>query len=310
MRKGKYFNSSVKIGSLTITPYRTLRVPRERGMVSELPAGLGEFPVYSVQDYRSTVPSDWHQEGYFMPMYSHEALWIGLQAATPVALLVGAGMVNAVTGERLEPQLSGNPQNYLVIPPQPWLDGFKPTQGEKVFQFVAAELGKGETAEEQILGTAEFGGLQFGLFTSKVPLYTTGRPNVYNTKGLGTLGSTAVRTRGASRSTPQEMGLGAGGAIRQKIYPDPHVSGRRTVQEVWNDTPAEKAYIYFVHANDWRTLTGESPPPSPITRETYKQAGYSWFGLADGRWGDVEGGQNIDQLKPVSDPKGKNNDIW
>lgn len=290
--------SSISLGPLTITLHRTCRVPRQKGLVNELPASLGNFPVYRVADFRSGVPEDWKDGGHFVPVWEHEALWIGFsRPPRPVALVVGAGMVNAVTGKRLEGKPSGSPQDYLVVPPQPWLDGFKPMEGEQVFQFVAARLGSGETAEEQILGTAEFGGLQFGLFLPRIPLIPASRPSEHIIAGLG-YKSLVVRTRGGSRRTAQSMGLGAGGAIRQKIYPDPYLAGRQ-VSDVWPDEPSEKAYVYLVHSADFLAITGRQPPPSPINYQTYQEHGLPWFGLPDGTWGDVQGSEAISSLKPV-----------
>ena len=135
------------IGSLALTFHRTCRVPRAQGLVNDLPAGMGNFPVFRVADYTGKAPGHWKYGGHFFPMYPQEAMWVGFnRPQSPVALLVGAGMVNAVTGKKLEPKLiAGKEQNYLVVPPQPWLDGFKRSEGESVFQFVAAELGKGGT---------------------------------------------------------------------------------------------------------------------------------------------------------------------
>lgn len=269
--------------------------------MNSLPASLGFFPLHKVSDFKSRVPGDWNPEGHMIPMWPQEAMWIGFnRPANPVALLVGAGMVNAVTGARLMPQLDGGKQNYLVIPPQPWLDGFKPKEGERVFQFVAAELGKGETAEEQILGSAEFGGLQLGLFASQIPLIPASRPHEYIESGE-VYSFDAVRTRGGMKTlgVPREMGLGVGGAIKQKIYPDPYLVGR-SAETVWGKEPVEKAYIYIVHALDWESLTGQQPPASPITYQTYQMKGLPWFGLPDGSWGDVEGSETVSKLKPVS----------
>lgn len=310
--------TSVSLGTaMTVTFYRTCRVPRMEDRINELPAGLGTFPTYRVRDFAGNVPKDWNVEGHFIPMWPQEALWMGFTSTVkPVALLIGAGMVNAVTGERLTSELS-NTQNYIVCPPQPWLDGFKPTTGEKVFQFVAAELGSGETAEEQILGTSEFGGIQFGLFKSKIELIPASRIHEY------TIGATAVASppriryamgggmRGQSIQSfnsasmdgagmdARSMGLGAGGSIRQKIYPDPYLNGR-DVHEVWHAEASEKAYVYIVHASDFKSITGKEAPASPITYATYQSQGLPWFGLPDGTWNDVAGGKAIDALKPVS----------
>lgn len=312
----------IMLGPLGLTFYRTCRVPRAKGLVNDLPAGTGTFPVFRVADYASKAPEHWKREGHFFPMYPQEAMWIGFnRPETPVALLVGAGMVNAVTGKKLESRLvADKDQNYLVVPPQPWLDGFKRSEGESVFQFVAAELGKGETAEEQILGTAEFGGIQIGVYTSKVPLIPATRPHEF-LMGGGFECLSFGETRGGKGVLARDMGLGAGGAIKQKVYPDPYLAGR-SVTEVWADEPTEKAYVYIVHANDFEAITGQKPPATPITYQFYQQNGYPWFGLPDGSWGDVEGGgKPIEDLKPVSggpdpvkadivNPNPINKDLW
>lgn len=294
---------SIQLGLIQFTFHRTRRVPRAAGLVNELPAGVGTFPVLRVADYSGKAPEHWKREGHFVPMYPQEALWIGFnRPAAPVALLVGAGMVNAVTGTKLEPNLVQSPQNYLAVPPQPWLDGFKRSGSESVFQFVAAQLGKGETAEEQILGTAEFGGIQIGVYKSKISLIPATRPREYILGGgfESMLYSTGTRGMKSATLSARDMGLGAGGAIKQKIYPDPYIMGR-SVTDVWADEPTEKAYIYIVHSGDFKMITGQEPPPTPITYEFYQKNGYPWFGLPDGSWGDVEGGgEVIEKLKPVS----------
>ena len=68
-----------------------------------------------------------------------------------MAVKVAAGKVNAVTGEPWSDGLTERPQDYLVVPDQPWLDGFCVEKG-LVRQFVATPLGEGYTAEEQLTG--------------------------------------------------------------------------------------------------------------------------------------------------------------
>jgi hypothetical protein len=59
--------------------------------------------------------------------------------------------------------LSRNPQDYLVVPKQPWLDGYCVEIGV-IRQSVAMPLGQGFSIEEQLTGEAEFGGLQLEVF--------------------------------------------------------------------------------------------------------------------------------------------------
>ncbi len=143
-----------------ITFQRTLRIPDD-GRAYPLPAGLGSFPVFDVADY--PVPEDWKRHGgVFLPLHQSEAMWLRFRAPAgyPFAVKVAAGKVNAVTGGAWSEDIPAAPQDYVVIPEQPWLDGFCVEQGV-VRQFVAAPLGAGETVEEQLTGQAEWGGLQF-----------------------------------------------------------------------------------------------------------------------------------------------------
>ena len=63
-----------------------------------------------------------------------------------VAIKCGVGKVNALTGQAWAPGLSKDPQNYMVRPEQPWLDGVVTGDGV-VRQFVAMPLGMGVTVE-------------------------------------------------------------------------------------------------------------------------------------------------------------------
>ena len=91
----------------------------------------------------------------------------------PFAVKIAAGKINAVSGEDWSEGLNRDPQDYVVLPRQPWLDGFCVEKG-KIRQFVAAPLGKGITAEEQFTGAAEHGGIQIVVHPMKEGLATSG----------------------------------------------------------------------------------------------------------------------------------------
>ena len=55
------------------------------------------------------------------------------------------------------------------------------------------------------------------------------------------------------------MGLGAGGKMKQDIYPDPHGV------ETWDTENFGKAYIHIVNSMDFREITGLEPPVTPIS---------------------------------------------
>ena len=56
-------------GNLDIQFQRTIRVPDNKGE-SDLPPDMGEFPLYSVADFESTLPKHMIMKGgIFLPMY-------------------------------------------------------------------------------------------------------------------------------------------------------------------------------------------------------------------------------------------------
>ena len=137
---------------LTIEFQRTLRIPDDNREYP-LPPGLGKFPLYRVDDYPDNLPGilGKNMAGVFLPMYQTEAMWINFRADYPMAVKIAAGKINAVTGEAWTDELTNTPQDYLVVPGQPWLDGFCVEKG-LIRQFVAMPLGEGYTAEEQLTG--------------------------------------------------------------------------------------------------------------------------------------------------------------
>src|SRR5438309_10603880 len=156
------------IGPLHVRFHRTVRVAEGR-RPANLPPSLGYLPLYRVSDYPGKCPDAWESGGVFVPLHDREATWLSFTTQEPVALLVGAGGINALTGKPLGTKLEAD--GYLVTPPQPWLDGFKSPNGT-VYQFVAAayEGGKGVTVGEQLLGDKIVsGGLGLAVFRAKDP---------------------------------------------------------------------------------------------------------------------------------------------
>ncbi|KAK9780416.1 putative Ubiquitin-like domain-containing protein [Seiridium cardinale] len=169
---------------LRISFMRTVRVP-DNNTVSELPLGLGEFPLYKVQDYAEQLPVEMVDKGgIFLPMYQKEAMWITFDASAPFAIKIYAGGVNGISGEdmnedfdtklrRLKKYIEGKSiQDYLVVPEQLWIDGIATSPGV-VRQFVAVPTGHGYSVEAQITGKEVVGGLQFDVTPPK-PRLTPG----------------------------------------------------------------------------------------------------------------------------------------
>ncbi|HSN87375.1 MAG TPA: hypothetical protein VL025_11490, partial [Thermoanaerobaculia bacterium] len=201
-------------GRLHIGFERTLRLPDD-GRPHPLPPGLGRLPSRRAADLGDRAPEGWEADDLVLPLHDREALFLTFSGAEwkPCAVKVGAGGVDAVSGEAWDTTLSSDPQDYLVCPPQPWLDGINSGHGT-IRQFVAVPLGRGHTIEAQVTGEEKVGGLQILVFEPKPGRFPDEPPPE------AAAAETAFESVGLEGVS--EMGLGAGGTMRQKIYPDPH----------------------------------------------------------------------------------------
>jgi hypothetical protein len=263
---------------------RTLRIPDD-DRDYPLPPGLGLFPLRHVDDFAANVPERWIVHGGVMlPMYQSEALWLHFTSRYPFAVKVATGKIDAVTGKSLRPGLERRPQNYLAIPEQPWLDGYCVEQGV-IRQFVAMPLGAGYTAEEQITGEAEHGGLQLIVHPVRAEVYEQSRRVLMRRS----TGEASLEYLGAA----QAMGLAPGGRMRQEIFDDPHAPGD------WDQGHTGRCFVHLANSLVWREITGDDPPTVPPTARAYAKAGLPWFEYyADGR-SAVEGSDILRRLKSV-----------
>lgn len=244
---------------------RTLRVPDDN-QDYPLPAGLGRFPLRFVDDH--PVPEHWKGHGgVFLPMYQSEALWISLGGSYPMAVKVAAGKISAVTGSRWSNSIGDGPQDYVVMGEQPWLDGFSTAPGV-VRQFVAMPLGQGYSAEEQITGKAEWGGLQLIFYPMKAEEYQR-RFETHLKIGE----SSELLDVVFCKSPLVEMSLAPGGRIRQVIEEDPYGL------DVWDTAVSSRCYVHLLNSLAYGQIAGEAPPTQPITPAQYAAAGVPWFDL-------------------------------
>lgn len=183
----------------SVTLHRTLRIPDDGGEYP-LPPSLGAMEIHRVD------------EGEFVvPMRRAEALWLSFGAPwwKPHVLKVGIGGIDAISGKTFSSQtLMTDPQDYVVVPNQPWLDGINAGDGF-IRQFVAVPLGEGLTVEAQLTGTEEQGGLTLSMFAPRPGRFPEEPP----AREMQSMGDMVV-------ASPPPMGLGAGGRMRQEIYAD------------------------------------------------------------------------------------------
>ncbi|MEQ8833162.1 MAG: hypothetical protein RIB67_01805 [Miltoncostaeaceae bacterium] len=271
---------SVVLNGLSIRFHRTLRVPGD-GRVSALPPSLGHFTLHPVGQFASRVPDDWRERGgWFICMHRREALWLSFSPlGGPVALKVGVGEVNALTGDPWGPELHDDEQDYLVAPPQPWLDGIVDEDGE-VRQFVATTPGQGHTVEGQIAGAETAGGIQLRAYAAREGAIAPSPPRTrpWESPGDGVVAYSAPMMAPEPVASPapgSPMGIAAGGGIRQEIYTDPHGVG------AWDQRTATEVVVHIIDPAGYRHITGRPAPPSPVTLESYLAAGLPWFDLDD-----------------------------
>ena len=92
-----------------------------------------------------------------------------------------------------------------------------------------------------------------------------------------------------------EMGLGAGGRMEQKLYPDPFGV------DAWDTDAFGRCFVHIVNSETWREITGEPVPPSPVTADAYKAHGYPWFGLYDEHLKDLPASKTLGAVKSVDE---------
>jgi hypothetical protein len=293
--------SSFSVGPLTVALHRTVRVAEGRAPAA-LPPSLGSMELHKVSDYRASCPPDWEDDAAFVCLHPKEALWLSFRPhhGGPVAILCGAG---GLTGEKLSLELAQG--NYMVAPPQPWIDGWKDKGSGTVYQFVATEYkhGEGATVAEQLIGAeSKSGGIGLAVFEpvdraaikaeamvgqGMLPTTNCGYSEAMSFGGLESLSCGGDVTRSAKFI---EHGVGKGGAIIQKIYPDPHGLA------AWKSAPVAVRAIYLVSAEGYAEITGKPAPPSPVASDAY--AG-PYFETHDQHKADVAGSAKFTGLKSV-----------
>ena len=265
---------------------RTLRIPDDN-RAYPLPPGLGRFPLSHVDDYGDRMPQSWGQNGgVFFPMHQAEAMWISFHASYPMAVKVAAGKIDALTGKQWKNELSKRPQDYLVVPDQPWLDGFCVQTG-MIRQFVAMPLGEGYSAEEQLTGTGEHGGLQIVVYPMKAEVYKIQRESMHDVCYSSALPDHA------------EMGLAPGGLMRQEVYEDDYGF------DAWDTSVRSRCFVHILNSVQFLAVCGVEPPNRPPTAAEYTDAGLPWFEYYGGDLAALAGSKTLAGLDSVAAKKWK-----
>jgi hypothetical protein len=263
----------------TVAFQRTLRIP-EDGRVYPLPPGLGRLPLVPAAEL-AHAPAAVKAGSFVLPLYQREALWLGFGGASwkPNAVQIAVGGINAISATAWDQALSQTPQNYLVCPQQPWLDGINAGAGV-IRQFVALPLNDPSSIEAQLRGEASVGGIQLRVFEP--------RP--------GRFPDVAPPPSPSPQAARGLMGLGAGGKVAQRIHPDPFGL------DTWDPESATTVIIHLVNSQQFEAMTGRPPPPSPIDAATYTERGFPWFERYDEAAGTLPAASGFAPIVPSGGP--------
>eukprot|EP00755_Sulcionema_specki_P014513 Sspe_Gene.56906::Locus_31266_Transcript_5_7_Confidence_0.348_Length_2184::g.56906::m.56906 len=121
---------------------RTFAVPDGSGKM-EAPPSLGVCKVFRVADHMARSPPELRElvlegvEVLLVPGEDREAFWLSFSTdGQPTALRIEADGVNVVTGGD-----DSVKEDYLVVPPQKWVDGVRDPATGTVKQFVVTKEG-------------------------------------------------------------------------------------------------------------------------------------------------------------------------
>lgn len=284
----------------SISFMRTLRIP-DTNRTYFLPPGIGTFPLRHVEDYAGRLPARTSDRGgVVMPMWQAEAMWMNFNNdgpewsdersmesgyGLPVAVKIAAGKINAVSGEAWRPGLHRDPQDYVVSPAQPWLDGFAVEKGV-IRQFVAMPLGDGYSVEEQLTKAGEWGGVQISVTPLKASVWQTIKGSQRSSMLMDACMSMCCES--------VDMGLGAGGRMHQEIYEDTFEL------EDWDWEATERVFVSLIHAKDWMSITGEPALNEPPSAKDYAEAGLPWFDYYAKDLQPLPGGNTLAGVKSVA----------
>jgi hypothetical protein len=261
---------------------RTLRIPDD-DRDYPLPAGLGGFPLRHLDDYAPNISPAWLKRGgIIMPMYQAQAMWIHFRSGYPFAVKIATGKINAVSGEPWAARLNRDPQDYVVIPEQPWLDGYCIEKGV-IRQFVAMPLGQGYSVEEQLTGEPAWGGVQILVYPMKAETYDALHADLAREDDAVLRCALSV-----------DMGLAPGGRMEQEIYDDPYRL------EDWDQRHSSRCFVTIANSATWHAITGERPPMRPPTPAEYAKAGLPWFDYYDADARALDGSGRLAKTRSVA----------
>jgi hypothetical protein len=150
-------------------------------------------------------------------------------------------------------------------------------------------LGSGYSAEEQVTGEAQHGGLQIVAYPLKPDVF-----EAWKTRQSGSFGRLPmVESAALAYGPPPDMALALGGRMRQEIYDDPFRLSD------WDQDHPARCFVHIANSQAWRAITGDEPPTTPLTAKEYRLHGIPWFDYY-GEGKAVSGSGILNRLKSLT----------
>ena len=92
-----------------------------------------------------------------------------------------------------------------------------------------------------------------------------------------------------------DMGLSAGGMMRQEIYQD-----ERSLDD-YDQSLSSRCFVHLCNSTVWQAITGSPPPHRPISSLLYAEHGLPWFDYYRDALAAVEGSKELASIKTVAD---------
>jgi hypothetical protein len=90
-----------------------------------------------------------------------------------------------------------------------------------------------------------------------------------------------------------DMGLSAGGLMKQIVETD-----YRGVDH-WDINNRQRVFVHIVNSEAYKSITGNDPPETCISAETYTSCGYPWYDLYEEHKQDVKTSDVLAGIKSV-----------
>jgi len=159
-------------------------------------------------------------------------------------------------------------------------------------------LGQGYTAEEQVTGKAEHGGMQLLVHPLKPAVWQKRKEEMERRRREAASRPAFYRRAAGPEIMPAaapmaaSMGLAPGGSITQVI------NKAKERPEDWDLATRSRCFAHIANSLHWRAITGEAPPTVPPTARDYTRAGLPWFAWYDDA-APVQGSSILAKLKSV-----------